>query len=143
MIRAQRTCLCINFTGSPIVALHNMQRCLEDAGSCKRPSNNMVQHLPTPGRLVRADHILGLAMSVFRTDSVLLHLRDGDQVFARGGNEIFSPGIRAATCRLLEPAQRGISVVEDFPADPRSAPACCCQKKFSRTSEQSDCPLSQ
>ncbi len=70
---------------------------------------------------MRADHILGLAMSVFRTDSVLLHLRDGDQVFARGGDDAFSPGIRAAACRLLEPAQRGITVVEDVAADGRSA----------------------
>ncbi len=68
-----------------------------------------------------ADHILGLAMSVFRTDSVLLHLRDGDQVFARGGNDAFTPGIRAAVCRLLEPAGKGTCVVEDLAADVRFA----------------------
>lgn len=60
-------------------------------------------------------------MSVFRTDSVLLHLRDGDQVFARGGDELFAPGIRSAACRLLEPADTGHSAVEDVVADVRCA----------------------
>ena len=71
--------------------------------------------------MAHADHILGLAMSVFRTDSVLLHLRDGDQVFARGGDDTFTPGIRATVCRLLEPAGKGICVVEDLAADVRYA----------------------
>ncbi|BDA44193.1 probable serine/threonine-protein kinase STY13 at C-terminar half [Coccomyxa sp. Obi] len=78
-------------------------------------SSKLFEQAPEPS----VDHILGLAMSVFRTDSVLLHLRDGDQVFARGGNDTFTPGIRAAVCRLLEPAGRGICVVEDIAADVR------------------------
>jgi hypothetical protein len=60
---------------------------------------------------------------VFRTDSVLLHLRDGDQVYAHAGNAgAFSPGVRAQACRALEPPSEAISVVEDPAADPRRAP---------------------
>lgn len=73
----------------------------------------------TIGACLIADHILGLAMSVFRTDSVLLHLRDLDQVFARGGSSVFTQGIRASLCRLLEPNDKGVAVVEDLEGDPR------------------------
>jgi hypothetical protein len=58
-------------------------------------------------------------MSVFRTDSVLLHMRDSDEVFARGGGTVFTPGVRASACRLLEPVDRHVSVVESLEGDPR------------------------
>ena len=70
--------------------------------------------------LWRADRILGLALSVFRTDAVLLHLRDKDEVFAKTANQTaFKPGTCAAICRLLEPSPIDFSVVQDLTADPR------------------------
>ena len=79
-----------------------------------------------------ADHILGLAWSVFRTDSVLLHLRDGDQVYKHGGGTIFTPGICAQTCRLLEPPSEAISVVEHPAGDLRlkDSPEICRELQF-------------
>ncbi|CAL8465638.1 g5174 [Coccomyxa elongata] len=67
------------------------------------------------------DRILRLSASVFRTDSVLLHLRDGDKVFAREEDAAFSEGVRAAACRALEPPDSGIAVVDDPASDPRLA----------------------
>ena len=68
----------------------------------------------------RTDRILGLALSVFRTDAVLLHLRDKDEVFAKTANQTaFKPGTCAALCRLLEPSPIDFSVVQDPAADPR------------------------
>ena len=70
--------------------------------------------------LWRTDRILGLALSVFRTDAVLLHLRDKDEVFAKTANQTaFKPGTCAAICRLLEPSPIDFSVVQDPAADPR------------------------
>ena len=70
--------------------------------------------------LCRTDRILGLALSVFRTDAVLLHLRDKDEVFAKTANmTAFKPGTCAAICRLLEPCRTDFSVVEDPAADVR------------------------
>lgn len=67
-----------------------------------------------------ADHILGLALSVFRTDAVLLHLRDKDEVLAKSANPpAFKPGTCAAMCRILEPPPTEMSVVEDPQSDPR------------------------
>lgn len=67
-----------------------------------------------------ADHILGLALSVFRTDAVLLHLRDKDEVLAKFSNAAaFEPGTCAAVCRLLEPPPAEVFIVEDPSSDPR------------------------
>ena len=67
-----------------------------------------------------ADHILGLALSVFRTDAVLLHLRDKDEVLAKSASPpAFKPGACAAMCRILEPPPTEMSVVEDPQSDPR------------------------
>ena len=70
--------------------------------------------------LWRTDRILGLALSVFRTDAVVLHLRDKDEVFAKMANlAAFMPGTCAAFCRLLELCPADFSVMEDPAADPR------------------------
>lgn len=71
--------------------------------------------------LLAADRILRLSASVFRTDTVLLHLRDGNKVFAREEDVAFSEDVRAAACRALEPPDSGIAVVDDPASDPRSA----------------------
>jgi len=66
-----------------------------------------------------ADRILRLSASVFRTDSVLLYLRDGGKIFAREDDDSFSESVRSAACRALGPPDDAICVVEDPPADPR------------------------
>ena len=77
-------------------------------------------HVEAYLNLWRTDRILGLALSVFRTDAVLLHLRDKDEVFAKTANQTaFKPGTCAALCRLLEPSPIDFSVVQDPAADPR------------------------
>lgn len=56
---------------------------------------------------------------MFRTDSVLLYLRDGGKIFAREDDDTFSESVRSAACRALGPPDDAICVVEDPPADPR------------------------
>ena len=79
-----------------------------------------IMHVEAHLDLWRTDRILGLALSVFRTDAVLLHLRDKDEVFAKTANlTAFKPGTCAALCRLLEPLPSDFSAVQDPAADPR------------------------
>lgn len=66
-----------------------------------------------------AERILRLSASVFRTDSVLLHLRDGDKVIARGEDATFSEGVRAAACRAFARPTPGIAVISNPASDPR------------------------
>lgn len=67
-----------------------------------------------------ADHVLGLALSVFRTDAVLLHLRDKDEMLAKSATPpVFKPGTCAAVCLLLEPPPADMCVLEDPSTDPR------------------------
>ncbi len=50
---------------------------------------------------------------------MLLHLQDGNRVFAREEDVWFSEGVRAAACRALQPPDGGIAVVDDPGSDPR------------------------
>ncbi|CAL8465702.1 g5238 [Coccomyxa elongata] len=67
------------------------------------------------------ERILRLSASVFRTDSVLLHLRDGDKVIAGGEDAAFSEGVRAAACRAFAGCTPGIAVISNPASDPRLA----------------------
>ncbi len=72
--------------------------------------------------MVAAERILRLSASVFRTDSVLLHLRDGNKVIARGEDATFCEGVRAAACRAFADTAPGIAVMSNPESDPRQAP---------------------
>ncbi|KAK9834139.1 hypothetical protein WJX81_001741 [Elliptochloris bilobata] len=62
------------------------------------------------------EHILGLAASVFRVDSVLMWLAEGDRVFVRAGCNAFPPGSRAVCCHLLVP-DKHVLIVADTAAE--------------------------
>ena len=87
------------------------------------PLNPIVPTLrPSPEQgLDRAEHILGLAASVFRVDSVIVWLAEGDRVFVRAGCKAFPPGSRSACCHLLVPDKQ-VLVVADTDAEPRWDP---------------------
>ncbi len=74
----------------------------------------------TPAARARAEHIMGLAASVFRVDSVLVWLADGDRVFVRPGCNAFPMGSRSACCHLLVPDAH-VLAVDDTRAEPRCA----------------------
>lgn len=74
---------------------------------------------------VCAEHILGLATSVFRVDSVLVWLAEGDRVFVRASCKAFPPGSRSACCHLLVPDKQ-VLVVEDTSQEPRCVNPCKC-----------------
>ncbi len=63
---------------------------------------------------------MGLAASVFRVDSVLVWLADGDRVFVRPGCNAFPMGSRSACCHLLVPDAH-VLAVDDTRAEPRCA----------------------
>ena len=52
-------------------------------------------------------------------DSVLLHLRDGNSVFARPGDTMFPEALRRAACVALAPPGKDAEVCEDPENDPR------------------------
>ena len=66
-----------------------------------------------------AERILGLCKSIFRVDSVLLHLRDGNTVFARPGDTAFPEALRCAACMALAPPGNDTEICEDPENDPR------------------------
>ena len=69
-----------------------------------------------------AERILGLCKSIFRVDSVLVHLRDGDVVFARPGDTTFGEEQRRTACAKLAPPDGQAAVCEDPASDARQAP---------------------
>ena len=70
----------------------------------------------------RAERILGLCKSIFRVDSVLVHLRDGDVVFARPGDTTFGEEQRRTACIKLAPPDGQAAVCEDPASDARQSP---------------------
>ena len=54
-------------------------------------------------------------------DSVLLHLRDGDTVFARPGDATFGEAMRRTACNKLAPPDDKAAVCEDPGTDARQA----------------------
>lgn len=68
-----------------------------------------------------SERILGLCKSIFRVDSVLLHLRDGNTVFARPGDSMFPEALRRAACVALAPPGKEAEICEDPENDSRQA----------------------
>lgn len=58
---------------------------------------------------------------MFRVDSVLMWLAEGDRVFVRAGCNAFPPGSRSACCHLLVPDKQ-VLVVPDTATYPRRGP---------------------
>ena len=83
-----------------------------------------------------AERILGLCKSIFRVDSVLLHLRDGDTVFARPGDAAFGEQQRRTACNKLAPPDDKAAVCEDPEGDARQVPS------FSALLKPQGCALS-
>ncbi len=73
--------------------------------------------------------ILGLCKSIFRVDSVLLHLRDGNTVFARPGDATFAEDLRRTACNKLAPPDEKATACEDPEADARSAASVSAHRK--------------
>lgn len=80
-----------------------------------------------------AERILGLCKSIFRVDSVLLHLRDGNTVFARPGDTTFNEELRRTACNKLAPPDKKAAACEDLDADARRAPSTSCQPAGNRS----------
>ena len=68
-----------------------------------------------------AERILGLCKSIFRVDSVVVHLRDGDVVFARPGDTTFGEEQRRTACAKLAPPDGQAAVCEHPASDARRA----------------------
>ena len=66
-----------------------------------------------------AERILGLCTSVFRIDTVLLVLREGDREFRKGCDDAFTPSTLSLAARALEPPDADIAVVDEPAADSR------------------------
>ena len=86
-----------------------------------------------------AERILGLCKSIFRVDSVLLHLLDGDTVFVRPGDAAFPEDLRRRACALLAPADGAPAACIDPNGDTRQVfpqPACKLGFKCPRNAAQ-------
>ena len=94
------------------------------------------QHPPTESMSPAAERILGLCKSIFRVDSVLLHLRDGDTVFSRPGDAAFGEQQRRTACNKLAPPDGKAAVCEDPEGDARQVPS------FSALLKPQGCALS-